>query len=442
MKLRKQIILLTAAFLAVIMIFSLISFFIVRNTNSLRYVCINRLEEEISEEIRKQNITSDETEAFNRIIQNICSADSSSTDMKYPDSVVFIPASFTRTVRTDIKEYDIFIIPVSDSSDRTAGFAEFIYRRHDIFRIIVTADIFLAVCYILSLSVYAFAEKKVLKPFNSMIDYPEKLSLGLTETKLPENKNRYFGKYIWGMNMLRDSLNDNRLTISRLEHERQTLLTSIAHGIKTPVTNILLYAEAIETGLYSAGKTTPEDAAIAAKISKNAEDIRKLTSELLENTSSAAFDYTPVLSEFYFSEIAEMLKSEYHEKFTLLRIPYSIICESDAILNSDKTALVRICVQIIENAVKYGNGKGISIILDRADDCFSISIRNKGNLLSEDEIPFIFNSFWRGSNASGIEGNGIGMYVSRKTARTLGGDLYAEVHRDTGETEFILIIPE
>lgn len=242
--------------------------------------------------------------------------------------------------------------------------------------------------------------------------------------------------------MLRDSLNDNRLTISRLEHERQTLLTSIAHGIKTPVTNILLYAEAIETGLYSAGKTTPEDAAIAAKISKNAEDIRKLTSELLENTSSAAFDYTPVLSEFYFSEIAEMLKSEYHEKFTLLRIPYSIICESDAILNSDKTALVRICVQIIENAVKYGNGKGISIILDRADDCFSISIRNKGNLLSEDEIPFIFNSFWRGSNASGIEGNGIGMYVSRKTARTLGGDLYAEVHRDTGETEFILIIPE
>ena len=74
--------------------------------------------------------------------------------------------------------------------------------------------------------------------------------------------------------MLGDKMTYDKKHINRLIEERQTLLATIAHGIKTPVSNIKLYANAVETGLYQPdGMPNEKDAEIAVKINKNADDI-------------------------------------------------------------------------------------------------------------------------------------------------------------------------
>ena len=50
---------------------------------------------------------------------------------------------------------------------------------------------------------------------------------------LPESKDKYFGKYIWGMNMLRDRLSGDNRKLRQLEKEQLTLVSTIAHGIST-----------------------------------------------------------------------------------------------------------------------------------------------------------------------------------------------------------------
>lgn len=82
---------------------------------------------------------------------------------------------------------------------------------------------------------------------------------------------------------------------------------------------------------------------------------------------------------------------------------------------------------IIENAVKYGDGKRIRIAFSREDDCQLIHIRNSGCTLSKNELPHIFDSFWRGSNTGSNSGSGLGLYICRTLMRKMNGDIFAEI---------------
>ena len=95
----------------------------------------------------------------------------------------------------------------------------------------------------------------------------------------------------------------------------------------------------------------------------------------------------------------------------------------------------------MENAIKYGSGQGITVTMGRQDEDVIISVKNKGTVLSEEETAYVFKSFWRGSNAKDVEGQGIGLYVSKKMAESLGGDLFMKSWESEGVTEVTLILP-
>ena len=96
--------------------------------------------------------------------------------------------------------------------------------------------------------------------------------------------------------------------------------------------------------------------------------------------------------EFYLSELISQIKSFYTDKLNLLKIDFSIDSFSDCILSGDLERCVEVLQNIIENAVKYGDGKKISIAFSREDDCQLVHIRNSGCTLSENELPHIFDS--------------------------------------------------
>lgn len=280
----------------------------------------------------------------------------------------------------------------------------------------------------------------IIVPFARLADFPERMAkLGTTE-KLPESRNKYFGKYVWGMNMLSDVLESNTRKIHELENQRQTLLASIAHGIKTPVTNIRLYAEAIRTGLYNDSGDGSANNEIAGKIERNTEDIEKKITEMINTAATSVSDFEPQNERFYISELAELVEKEFGERLKISRINYNIGCDNNAMMYSDKYGIFRILSQFIENAVKYGDGKSLKISMAREDDGFSFSVRNSGSLLPEKEIPFIFGCYWRGSNSTNKSGSGIGLYAAKEIAHCLGGSICAARHEQTSEMEFVLYI--
>ncbi|MEE0874821.1 MAG: sensor histidine kinase, partial [Ruminococcus sp.] len=69
----------------------------------------------------------------------------------------------------------------------------------------------------------------------------------------------------------------------------------------------------------------------------------------------------------------------------------------------------------------------IRIAFSREDDCQLIHIRNSGCTLSKNELPHIFDSFWRGSNTGSNNGSGLGLYICRTLMRKMNGDIFAEI---------------
>jgi len=432
---RKVLVFVIIVYVAIAAVFNVNYQKFVMNQHTERYMVMNRIHDTIQNtygmtitDIWKENKVAWQTEFGENMV---------------PQEVSFIPIQETQTQSVAVMEMnrESYIWNLYGEDGTLLGFVEYRYADDFVWKNRLLLNVVLVAGFLAAIGIFWYIEWKILNPFQRLVTYPETLSKGITEEKLPETKNRYFGKFVWGMNMLADKLSSDRKRLQKLEYERQTLITSIAHGVKTPVANIKLYANAIETGLYQeSGVVNPKDAEIAGKIEKNAMEIEALISEMITTTSTSLCDFEPNQQVFYMKELAEQIKDGFANRLKAKQIPFQVQCEGNPMVNSDQDGLFKILSQFIENAIKYGDGTGIIVSLDKQEDGYYFSVKNKGQLLLESEIPFIFKSFWRGSNVGNAEGSGIGLFVAKEMAKKLGGGIYVKRHEDSGEMEFMLYL--
>jgi signal transduction histidine kinase len=436
----KTIVKLIAVITAVFILAAFISYRVITNyyncEEGMRTVVMNR-------------ITSDVEDRFSDD-----GSDSELSQDKIPDMDIYRQEYAKKAVPDEIRIVSInavphridadasYIQPVFGPSRTLRGFLYFIYSSNNRIFTIEMAGIILLISYFAVILVILLGYYTMIRPFNRLSEYPEKIAKGRIDTGIPESRQRLFGKYVWGMNMLKDEMKHKENSLNIMEKEKQTLIISIAHGIKTPLSNIKLYAEAIERGIYHEDKKPNEkDAETAAKISRNVEKVEALVKDIMDKSAEYNVDYTPKINSFYLEELMKMVKKEYSGRMELLHIPFETVCENNPLVTSDKDGIYTIISQLMENAIKYGSGQGISIIMGRQDEDVFITVKNKGNVLSEEETAYVFKSFWRGSNSQSTEGQGIGLYVSRKIAEALSGDIFMKAWEAEDMTEVTLIIP-
>ena len=94
----------------------------------------------------------------------------------------------------------------------------------------------------------------------------------------------------------------------------------------------------------------------------------------------------------------------------------------------------------MENAIKYGDGGYITIGFSREEDCCLVTVINSGCTLSKEQLPYIFNSFWRGSNVENKSGSGLGLYICKQLMRKMDGDIYGDCIGDEMEVTAVFRI--
>ncbi|MBR5372020.1 MAG: HAMP domain-containing histidine kinase [Oscillospiraceae bacterium] len=302
-------------------------------------------------------------------------------------------------------------------------------------------DICIGLCALFLLGYGLYLYKILAEPFHRLSDYPERLSKGMITEKLPDSENPFFGQYVWGINMLSDKLEHDRQVQQHSMIEREQFVTTLVHGIKTPAANIKLLSEAIATGLYDPeGKINEKDAELADQIGQQADEIEAIISRVVKESTTAVFDYDPDAKPFYRSEIVRFLDDEYANRLKVSRIPLTVEYEGNPMVRSDFDGICRILRQLMDNAIKYGDGTGITVRLTKNEEGHFITVSNRGEPLPEGEVHFVFNSLWRGSNAAGIKGSGIGLYEARLIAKKLGGDI--RMQTAAHETAVTLFLPD
>ncbi|MDO4332686.1 MAG: HAMP domain-containing sensor histidine kinase [Eubacteriales bacterium] len=272
-----------------------------------------------------------------------------------------------------------------------------------------------------------YIRNKIIKPFLVLRDMPYELSKGRLGAEIEENKDRFFGKFVWGISMLKDNLRAAQMKALRLEKEKKLLLLSVSHDIKTPLNSIKLYAKAMEEGLYD----TPDKQINAAKqIEYLSEEIEDFVKEIVKTSSEEVVHVEIENSEFYLEDFVEMIRQYYAPKCKLVMTELHIGGYENKLLKGSRDSAFEVLENIMENAFKYGDGRRIEITFYEEEYCQLVKIRNTGTPVNAEEIPHLFDSFYRGSNAAEKAGNGLGLYICRKIMQKMEGEIFAQREAD------------
>ncbi|MCI9371349.1 MAG: HAMP domain-containing histidine kinase [Lachnospiraceae bacterium] len=296
-------------------------------------------------------------------------------------------------------------------------------------------NVIVLVIAVFMIAVLQFFRIRLLKPFYQLREVPFELSKGNLTIPLKEHKSHFFGRFIWGMDLLRENLEQKKEMELKLQKEKKTLILSISHDIKTPLSAIKLYAKALEKNLYDNPEKQRE---IAGRINKKADDIEAFVSQVISACNEDFLNFTVQKGEFYLSQAIEQILKYYTEKLELLKTDFKVSDYRDCILKGDLDRIVEVLQNIMENAIKYGDGHSVVITFSSEEDCQLITVSNSGCTLGDTELVHIFESFWRGSNALKCRGSGLGLYICRQLMNKMGGEVFAECQE--GEMKVTVVI--
>lgn len=303
---------------------------------------------------------------------------------------------------------------------------DYIMQRKDDRMLWITEGI-TAVCAGVMLIVLLFVRSRILKPFSTLSDMPYELAKGHLQAELQESRSRFFGKFVWGISMLRDTLHTARERELKLERDRKLLLLSLSHDIKIPLSTIKLYAKALREGVYA---SEGEQIHAAGQIECHALEIENFVKEIVAASNEDILDIEVEDSEFYLKHFMEKLCTYYRPKCGLMMTKLVIGSYQNKILKGDQEKAFEVMENLFENAFKYGDGRQISISFYEEDYCQIIRVFNTGEPVAAVEMPHLFDSFYRGSNVEEKTGNGLGLYISRQIMRKMEGDIFAQREKD------------
>ncbi len=285
--------------------------------------------------------------------------------------------------------------------------------------------------------VLIYVRTRLIKPFNRLSSVPYELSKGNLSAPLEENKSRYFGKFVWGVNMLRENIIEQKQNELELLKEKQTLVLSVSHDIRTPLSAIKLYANGLSKGIYSDEEKIKN---AAAHISRNVDDIDSFVTQLTHSASEDLIKLDVKPSEFYISSLIDTIRKNYTSRLADSSTEFTVGEFLDCIVKGDPERSIEVLQNLMENAVKYGDGQYIRITISEEEDCKLVCVANSGCSLPQGEMLHIFDSFWRGSNAGGKPGSGLGLYICRQIMLKMDGDIFAE--QKDGEMRITAVFPK
>lgn len=294
-------------------------------------------------------------------------------------------------------------------------------------KIIEALNFFAVVVFVIIFIFLLYIREKIVRPFQRFSELPLELSKGNLAIPLKAEKSHYFGRFIWGMDLLREHLEENKSKELELQKERKLLLLSLSHDIKTPLSAIKLYAKALSRNLY---KNEEKKQEIAVHINEKVTEIEEYISEIVKASNEDFMEFEVNNEEVYIGNVLELIKAYYREKMELNQIDFSVGPYSNCLVLADENRLIEVIQNIVENAIKYGDGKKIWLEIKREPEECQIIVKNTGCTLEEKELPHICDSFFRGSNVGKETGSGLGLYICRKLMHLMEGEIVPQITSD------------
>lgn len=211
-------------------------------------------------------------------------------------------------------------------------------------------------------------------------------------------------------------------------------IASVAHDMKTPLAVISGYAECLSDGM--------DDKDYPTLILQKTEQMNQMVLSLVEE-SHQAIENQPAQKSLhnartYFSGALERLKPIAERKGIELKIRRA----PNARIRVEPHKFGRVIQNLVTNAIKYSPaGTTIKVSFKLWAKTLRIMIKDEGEGISKESLPFIFDQFYTEDKArANSQNNGLGLYISKEIVREHGGDIFVSSKKGKGSI-FTVVIP-
>lgn len=290
----------------------------------------------------------------------------------------------------------------------------------------------IGVLLILASTVIGFIiSRSITRPINKLMTKAKYISKGEYDKKIEINTD------ILEINDLINSINNLSQSIKEQENIRKRLTGDISHELKTPLTNIQSHLEAMIDGIWEPTEerllSVKEE---AERLSSLVSDMQKLNkydeSSIKLKKDNVNISDIICFVIFQFSNLAKSknIKIEYEKK------NINLYCDKDKITQA--------LVNILSNAIRYSN-QGSTIFIEEKlkDNKVIISIEDQGIGISEEDLKYVFERFYRAdkSRTRATGGTGIGLTIVKSIVSSHGGEVKLESKLGEG-SKFTIILPK
>lgn len=271
----------------------------------------------------------------------------------------------------------------------------------------------------------------ILRPFEKMKDFAAKISMGDFDVPLNYERSNYFGEFTWAFDSMRNEITKSRASEKEAIENNKTVIATLSHDIKTPIASIRAYAEGLSANLDS---TYEKREKYLSVITKKCDEVSRLTDDLFLHSISDLdkLKLTPESIEIcaFTESVINEISAEQED--VIFRKP-----NFTAFVNADKNRFTQLCENIINNARKYAK-TNIEVFFTMENENIILHFRDRGNGIPDENMPFIFDKFYRGNNCGSEQGSGLGLYIVKYIAEKMGGQVILQNHAVGLEVKIIL----
>jgi signal transduction histidine kinase len=237
---------------------------------------------------------------------------------------------------------------------------------------------------------------------------------------------------------LAQAFNSMAVDLERLEQLRRNLVADVAHELRTPLSNIQGYVEAIRDGVMK------PDGATLDSLNEEAALLSRLVDELQELSLAEAGELKLVYLEEDVTELIRRAAVSWQPQVVAKGMSLSVdLPDKLPSVNIDWQRINQVLHNLLENAVAHtGKGGIITVAAAERGDWVEISVSDTGEGIPAQDLPNIFERFYRvdRSRARATGGSGLGLTIAKRLVEAHGGKIEAQSKLGRG-SRFSFTIP-
>jgi signal transduction histidine kinase len=285
-----------------------------------------------------------------------------------------------------------------------------------------------------------FLSSTITERIHLLKDAAEKLAQGDLKTRVPVQGHDEVAVLARSFNQMAEQLQAADQQQRDLENMRRDLIAWVSHDLQTPLTSMRAILEAVSDGVVDDPDTVKRYLHTAQR------DVRNLSALIDDLFQMAQLDAGGFPLNRDKASLADLV-SDTLESFTELAKQQEITLEGNVDadvdpVNMDTQAIGRVLNNLIGNALRHANRGRVSLWVRRSTQGVEVTISDTGEGIRAEDIPHIFEGFYRGekSRNRGTGGAGLGLAIARGIVRAHGGDIRVESKIGKG-TQFTFYIP-